>query len=166
MKTVLIVCTANLIRSPLAAALLRKKLKQAYLTGVQVDSAGTWAEPGLSARRSIRDLEGRLGIDLEGHRSRMISAELLAEADVVYVMEADHLEALRCEFPAQVGKIHLLSSLEDRAYDIPDPAEDSESCRVLARELARIFDHALPTLMRHLELTLPAGDPISGEVPA
>jgi protein-tyrosine phosphatase len=85
------VCTANRARSPLAAALLRRRLSG--VEGVDVRSAGTLrlegAPPLAAAVRAGRKLE----IDLEGHRSRSLGARSLSSADLVLGFEPFHLEA-------------------------------------------------------------------------
>jgi protein-tyrosine phosphatase len=152
MKKILVICSANLIRSPLATALLQKKLAQEHVEGIEVFSAGTWAETGLSAHDSVRALEPQYGIDMKDHLSKMVNGLMITEADVVYVMEANHLEALRIEFPDQMNKFHLISSLKKQAYDIPNPSGDVASCIALAREFSEIFDLGLPVIFDHLEI--------------
>jgi protein-tyrosine phosphatase len=45
----------------------------------------------------------------------------VAEADLILVMTSGHREAIQAEFPAVAGRVHLLSQMAGRAYDIPDP---------------------------------------------
>ncbi len=50
MKTILFVCTANICRSPMAAAIMRQRIAQMGLADqVRVISAGVWAEGDQSA---------------------------------------------------------------------------------------------------------------------
>ncbi|HMT19933.1 MAG TPA: low molecular weight phosphotyrosine protein phosphatase, partial [Promineifilum sp.] len=63
MANILIVCTANICRSPVAAALLRDRLRQRNLTDWQVRSAGTWAMVSRGASRSCIEVSQRNGLD-------------------------------------------------------------------------------------------------------
>jgi len=98
-RVVLVVCSANQCRSPMALALIESRVRAAGLSGaVQVRSAGTWAEPGHPATaQAIAEMQSR-GIDLSEHRSREVDADLMAEADLVLVMTDGHRQALAAEF--------------------------------------------------------------------
>jgi protein-tyrosine-phosphatase len=61
------------------------------------------------------------GLDISGHRARNISAELLAEFDLILTMENGHKEALRAEFPQYAARIYLLSEMAGFSHDINDP---------------------------------------------
>jgi protein-tyrosine-phosphatase len=61
------------------------------------------------------------GIDLTAHRGQTITRELIEQAAVVIVMTGSHRDALASEFPAARGKLHLMSELIDRTFDIADP---------------------------------------------
>ncbi len=133
MRSVLFVCTANQCRSPMAAALFQQEVVQHGEMGQwKIVSAGTWAKPGLSATSLAQATLARRQIDLAGHRSQSVSAELLQAADVILVMTRNHQEALRAEFPDVAQHIHVLSQLIDQTYDIEDPydgtSDDYEMC--------------------------------------
>ncbi len=86
---ILVVCTGNLCRSPLAAELLRVRLAP---TGADVDvrSAGTDAELNDRSPLAMIDAGLLVGADLGGHRSAMISRALLAGADLVLAATVGH----------------------------------------------------------------------------
>jgi protein-tyrosine-phosphatase len=121
MARILVVCTANICRSPVAAALLRDRLRQRGLTDWTVGSAGTWAMVARPASRYSVDVMGRHGFDIGDHRSTMIEEQHLREADLALTMEDGHAEALRAEFPAQAHKVYMLSEMIGRAFNVPDP---------------------------------------------
>ncbi len=129
MPSILFVCTANRFRSPIAAACFGKELAVRNLQeGWRVSSAGTWTTDGQpAAAPAILDAR-RLGVDISGHRSRSITAQLIKDADLVVVMEQGQKEALEAEFPECAHKIHLLSEGSTGiSYDIPDPALSSSA---------------------------------------
>jgi protein-tyrosine-phosphatase len=89
---ILVVCTANRCRSPVAEVLLWRALVLEGVTAV-VRSAG-FLEPGLPVDETTRQVMAERGIDLSGHRSTQVSAELLAWADLVLTMERRHVREL------------------------------------------------------------------------
>jgi protein-tyrosine-phosphatase len=98
----------------------------------QIQSAGTWAEPGRVATQLSQAVMRRRNIDLSEHRSRSVAADVLASADVTLVMTRHHQEALQAEFPEVQDKVLLLSQLVVRSFDIEDPfggsLDDYELC--------------------------------------
>lgn len=84
---ILVVCRANVARSPLAAAMLRDALAH---TGIEVGSAGVQASAGAPAARGSVELAARRGLDLTGHVSTPVSVELLLGASLVLTMSERH----------------------------------------------------------------------------
>lgn len=121
MAKILIICTANICRSPVAAALLRDRLRQRGLMDWQVGSAGTWVMVSRGASRYSVQVSARNGLDISGHRSTMVDEAYLREADLVLTMEDGHAEALRSEFAEQGYKVYQLSEMIGRVYNIADP---------------------------------------------
>ena len=142
MPSVLFVCTANLYRSPLAAAFLRDVLKDTA-GGIEwvIDSAGTWTTTGAPIPSQTIEDAHRFGLDVRNHKSKQVTAELLSRHDLILVMETGHKEALWIEFPDQSKKVHMLSEVVDGLiYDIPDPfTREGEYDLDVANELQKII---------------------------
>jgi protein-tyrosine-phosphatase len=86
---VLFVCTGNTCRSPMAEVIGRR-----LRPDLEFGSAGTDAIDGDEATLKAIRAAAEAG-DLSGHRSRRLTAELVAEADLVLAMEASHVDAVR-----------------------------------------------------------------------
>ena len=127
MPAILFVCTANRFRSPLAAACFQKELAVRKPDGDwQVSSAGTWTMDGQPAALEAMKGARQLGLDIRDHKSRIITAETIKNADVILVMEQGQKEALCSEFPDSAFKVHLLSEAASGvAYDVPDPVSSA-----------------------------------------
>src|SRR5437879_4265595 len=86
---VLFVCTGNICRSPLAASLLERALKERGLE-VTVTSAGTGAWDGAPASEGAYLVGLERGLDLSGHRARLLTRELVERADLILTMARHH----------------------------------------------------------------------------
>ncbi|MGD2105486.1 MAG: low molecular weight protein arginine phosphatase [Anaerolineae bacterium] len=142
MKTILVVCTGNICRSPMAAALLRARLEEdEERRGWRVVSAGTWASFGRPASAyAIAEMAER-GIDIQGHRSRSVNEQMMGRADLALVMTESHTEALLAAFPDQAHKVYMLAQMSGHAYDISDPYGGTRlEYSYIARELEQLID--------------------------
>jgi protein-tyrosine phosphatase len=121
--SVLFVCTANICRSPMAAALLRARLQreQPDWREWQVESAGTWALVGEMAARYSRQVMAERGQDISAHRARMVSAEMLKNFNLILTMEPGQKEALQVEFPGMADRVFMLSEMSGSFAAIEDP---------------------------------------------
>jgi protein-tyrosine-phosphatase len=122
MPNVVFVCTANICRSPVAAALFAEWVRrQAPAEAWQVRSAGTWAEDGLLASTYSREVAAELGLDLSMHRAQRVDGDMVEAADLIVCMTRSQVDALKAEFPEHGKRIVLLSGLSGVGYDVPDP---------------------------------------------
>jgi protein-tyrosine-phosphatase len=149
---VLFVCTGNQIRSPLSAAIFRRRLSESGLQDrYRVESAGTWTPSGqFDPFARITALQ--MGLDIEEHRSRLIDRDILMEACLVVVMETGQKEALEVEYPQVRGKVYLLSRLAgEPPYNIIDPAgQGLEHYLQTGEELLRLMNLAFDKICFYL----------------
>lgn len=136
------ICTANICRSPMAAALFGAQLaKSSASEAWTVRSAGTWATENQPPSAHAAAVMARRGISLSAHRAHQVTQLDLEEAKVVIVMTRNHRDALISEFPLQRKKIHLMSELQDREYDIADPYGGFlEEYEIRAQELTKLIE--------------------------
>jgi len=114
-KKILFVCSGNLCRSFMAERIFRKQLKKRDLHHVQADSAGLLDLGGAGADAYAVAILREKGIDGSRHRSRVLTAELVAEADSVPVMEEAQLVEVLRRHPDGEGKVRLLKSYSPQA---------------------------------------------------
>jgi protein-tyrosine phosphatase len=85
----LFVCTANIVRSPIAAALLVARLRELRVDAV-VESAGVREADPLIDEGALLALDGH-GIDLRIHRSRRLDAAMMRPATLILGLEREHV---------------------------------------------------------------------------
>lgn len=129
-KRILVVCTGNICRSPVAAAILQQGLED-----IEVMSAGLVAGKG-GAEQRLATLAKADGYDLSQHQARQVDRNLLAEADLVLVMSVKQRQQIARSWPEMLGKTLLFGMwrtdkpINDR--DIPDPYQRSdEVCQLV-----------------------------------
>jgi len=116
MPKILMVCTGNTCRSPLAQVLLQKQHPD-----WEVRSAGVMADVGSPAASHARELALQLGMDLEGHCSQSVTPALVAWAEHILCMTESHLRSLTSSFPEAKARARTLGR------DISDPIGQSMS---------------------------------------
>src|SRR5687767_12553879 len=96
---ILVVCTGNICRSPLAVQLLRARLPAAFpghdSSFIEVTSAGTVALDGRRMEPAAIREATRLGVpDAREHRARLLVPEQIERADLVIAMAREHRDAV------------------------------------------------------------------------
>ena len=88
---VLLVCTGNICRSPLAEQVLTQQFASLGLaTQVSFSSAGTMAMVGEPMHAKSGQSMTELGFEPAAHQARQLTAEMLDAADLVLSATADH----------------------------------------------------------------------------
>lgn len=149
MTMILLVCTGNLCRSPMAVGLLRRLLvKKGLETDYQVRSAGVWAVDGRPATESAVAVMAERGIDITDHIAHTINAEDVAASDLILVMSRDQGQMIRQTWPQYAWKIHLLSEMAGKRQDVHDPYGDPiEEYRTCADTIAHYLDRGLERIL-------------------
>jgi protein-tyrosine-phosphatase len=143
----LIVCTGNTCRSPLAEGLARRLAAERGME-VTVSSAGTSAWDGAPASDGSLLVALEHDLDLSAHRTRQLTRELVADAELILTMGPHHLE--RVEALGGSGKSHLLLAYASNGADlaaVSDPfGGDLDVYRATYQELDRALRRVLDRL--------------------
>lgn len=122
--SILVVCTANICRSPAGQSLLSSHLSS---HAVRIESAGTHALDGNAIdSRMARLLQQRGANDMAAHRSRPIMPTMLTRYDLVLCMEERHRQRVLELYPAGRGKVRLMGHWSTQ-QEIADPIGQSEA---------------------------------------
>ncbi|OUL99438.1 low molecular weight protein-tyrosine-phosphatase [Variovorax sp. JS1663] len=117
-QRILVLCTGNVCRSPLAAAMLAREFP-----GGMLESAGLAALLGRPADPMATELVEALNLDLSAHRARQVTGAMCRAADLILVMEQKHKAELSRRYPLMRGKVFRLG--EAGAFDVADPYRGS-----------------------------------------
>jgi protein-tyrosine phosphatase len=157
MPSILIVCTANICRSPIAEAILKRLIAgRPDADQWHIDSAGTWARYGSPAAVLSQIVVQRMGMDISTHKSKPITLELMQQFDLILTMENQHKEGLRLQFEPYASRVFMLSEMIGREEDVPDPiggeiADYSETGKMLERFLSDGLDRIYQLAVKNHE---------------
>lgn len=149
-RSVLFVCHGNIIRSPMAAALLKRSLAEQGRADVRVESAGLHAHPLNGPDPRAVKVAAEFGVSLQSHRAQPVTQALVEGADVVFVMDAINEAELLGRYPDVRTKLFLLgacSSWLRSDIEIKDPYHggivDIRSCYERIRQCVQHLVHRL-----------------------
>jgi protein-tyrosine-phosphatase len=149
---ILVVCTANICRSPMAAGLLQHALaaQPEPLRSLKVVSAGIAAREGERvSENSVLALK-KAGIDITGHKSQPVTQELLDGALLVLCMTESHRQMIQLQASPPPARLHLFREFMPQKGDkeIPDPYGGSLRVYEISRDE---MVEAIPSLLAHLK---------------
>lgn len=141
MYNVLCVCTGNICRSPMAEGLLKHLLPDDLQGLVNVHSAGTHALHGNVAENNAVIAMQSFGVEISHHRARLVTADMVKDADLILAMEKGHIQLLQSAFRPHRERLRLLGEFDpaQQLEEIEDPygrssvfysacAQDIHSC--------------------------------------
>ncbi len=114
-SSVLVVCVANICRSPVGERLLRQSCPD-----LRVESAGINALVGHAADEMSAEVAAAHGLSLEGHSARQFTSALAADFDLILTLEKGHKRVVGELAPEVTGKTMLLGQWMGQV-DIADP---------------------------------------------
>jgi protein-tyrosine phosphatase len=151
--TMLIVCTGNICRSPLAEQLLRARFAAVGIPAV-VHSAGTGALVGYEMTPEAASLSQGYGGDPAGHAARQLNADLINGADLILTATRQHRadtvslvpRALRHTFTLnQFARLVTVAEITGGS-SVVEPVETAKALRAFITEIAATRGFAPPPL--------------------
>jgi protein-tyrosine phosphatase len=125
-QRVLILCTANISRSPAAKVLLEHQLAQRNIQGVQIRTAGLMPiGGGLPDPKMLERLALHLGEEhaqalAKSHRASLFHEAHARWADLICVMTPDQIQQCLARFPYLRGRVWLFGGSPQAPEPIPD----------------------------------------------
>lgn len=136
MGGVLVVCTGNVCRSPIAEGVLRSLFEDRFGDAApSVSSSGTGGWVGSRADPSSVAVAHELGIDISAHRARRLEARDVGDATLVVAMAIEHREAVADLGPGAAAKTFTLKELVRLVESLPDRPAPGDPGVVLAHRV-------------------------------
>jgi len=138
MTDLLVLCTGNAARSVMAGFMLEHLRDGRPGEPLHVVTAGTHTidgQPmGVRTRAALSRIPQLAGTDYRRHRSRQVHGADLVHAEIVVVMEADHVRFVRRRFP---DAAHKTATIRRLCAELP-PSPPALTDRVAALALAEV----------------------------
>lgn len=156
--SILIVCSGNLCRSPLAEAFLRRRLDQRFGSDApRVRSAGTIAMAGSAATDECVVVAAEHGLDTSRHAAARLEHGLVDRTDLILAMAAEHRDRIASIDPGATARTFTLKELVRLLGDLPPPAGETLAERIgEAHELRG----RSPRIVGEDDIVDPIGSPI------
>ena len=160
---ILIVCHANLCRSPLAEGLARRLFDETFgPDAVTVASAGTHGWDGSPMHQGSAQVLAECGVPADAFVSRTVDARILNGSDLVLTAAREQRAACVTLAPATVGRTFTLRQFARYAAAVQPAAHlqtgtATERMHALVKEVARVR-HLVP--LGEDDLADPMGRPI------
>jgi protein-tyrosine phosphatase len=154
---ILVVCSGNICRSPMAAAILRAHLDE-FGVNAKVLSAGTMAWEAPATMDAVMVMRER-GLDITGHRSRALDVDAIASADLILGMTRDHVGRVVRLVPEAAGRAFLIGEFV-RLAARAGPRGMNEELVPWLGEIARSRPHQRVLGRSRDEIADPLGEPL------
>jgi protein-tyrosine-phosphatase len=155
-RSFVFVCFGNIMRSPMCEALMKRGLGAVPKAQITVASAGLNAVPGRAAHPWAVTAAKEFGISLDNHRAKLLTPEMVSQADVIFAMDYQNQVQLLSRYVQAGSKVFMLSAYAGEDYhsgEIRDPYYTGEEG---TRECYKILNTCIQNLVSGLSVELPA----------
>jgi protein-tyrosine phosphatase len=161
---VLLVCTGNICRTPIAEGFLSDRSERLLDAALTVRSSGTWARPGSRPTEEAVQAAGERGIDISGHRAKPLTRGLSQWADLIVAMSEEHADEVLEQSPGASSKTFTLKELVGLLNGLPAPSDPPSREALLERIAAanRLRAGSDVSGLGDLDVADPLGLPVEG----
>ncbi len=148
-KKILVVCTGNACRSPMAEGFLKKYLKMEE--GFVVLSAGMSATDGFMPTNEAVEVMSENDIDISFYRTKPFSKAFAQSADIILVMSGVHKDFILNMMPEAKDKVFLyneFAGIKGGSEDIEDPIGQPLSTYKVVRDRIKQATEAIAKRIR------------------
>ncbi|MBK5283492.1 MAG: ATP-grasp domain-containing protein [Nitrospiraceae bacterium] len=151
--SIMFICHGNIIRSPMAQALLQRYLTEAGLKDFTVSSGGLHTKTGSAADRRALLVAQEFGISLDAHKATQLTCASVRRVDVIFVMDyLNEARLLNCCPEVKSKTFFLGAYLRDpgfRSMEISDPYHGTEAD---IRQCYQTLDRCVASLWKELSV--------------
>lgn len=163
-RSILFVCTGNIFRSMVAEFAMRAQIGRR--TSYRVGSAGIVAKPQ-TIHPVIYHRLIQKGADPSAHTQRLLTQQLVLDADVIIAMSHTHRDFIQQQFSVTVPLFNEVSlgqatSILDLHEALPDWEQDVERSHAYLESVVNHIWDAAPSLITRLPVFLP---PVERPIP-
>jgi protein-tyrosine-phosphatase len=154
---IIVVCTANICRSPMGAALLKHALagKPEPLSRLTVGSAGVSARRGEPVTEYSAMALKKVGIDISDHHSQPLTQQMLDQAKLILCMTESHRDMIQLTAEPVPKHLYLFREfMKDGPKEIPDPYGGPYSLYETSRDE---MVEAIPSIVEFLKTEFSVG---------
>jgi protein-tyrosine-phosphatase len=138
MASILVVCTGNVCRSPIAEGMLRVAFASRLgADAPTVSSAGTMGWSGSAADPNSVEAAAERGIDISEHRARELTTRDVASAILILGVSGEHAAAVVAQDPDAAPRTFALKELVRLLEALRPAAGDDLASRVAAADTLR-----------------------------
>jgi low molecular weight protein-tyrosine phosphatase len=138
MASILVVCTGNVCRSPIAEGMLGAALvRRVGDDAPEVRSAGTIGWEGTGAMPESIEAAAERGIDIRAHVARRLTPAFLDHTDLILAMAQEHREEIDRLRPEVSERTFTLKELTRLVEELPEPSDRDLTARVRAASALR-----------------------------
>jgi len=122
--TIAFICKGNICRSPFADIYFRSLIHGDKNQRITMDSFGLIERVNRQSPDLAIEAAKQFDIDMAGHRSKLLTAEVVAQSGVLFIMDYELFKRVRSEFPLAKQKLFFLGVLQNNnaaPVEILDP---------------------------------------------
>jgi protein-tyrosine phosphatase len=155
---ILVLCYGNIYRSPLVEYLLREALSD---TSIEIRSAGFYDKTGRSCSDEYLSLLSERGYNLKAHRSRKISQEDIAWADIILIMDRKNWDLLSAMDSTALTKTVWIGAFSPNlSVEVGDPY--GQGVEVTQKIIAQLEQSVVDVAGKILDKSQPGGGFVNG----